>query len=615
MLRRAVTEAIAFSTMWALRRTTNLLRVHGKYHHAFKASAGRLQNWKDSATHSTFTCQSVKDDVVGLGEKVGPATGRGISHFHYQYPKFAKVGRGFTSQVETEDKDSAVASEDEFSELEHPDNSAEAHIDPYLSEAEGEKEQVHNATPLYQAILSCQYFDLPASLDQWLADGNVLTRREVAITFVHLRKRSMYRRLLKVSDWLEVKKPYKMNERDYASRLDVVTRVLGIVKADKYFASIPLDMRGQRVYGTLLTNYSSSGNAQKAEEIFKKMKAEGFPLNAFEYNQLLMLYKRLDKRKIQDVLKMMEDEGVKPNIFTYKILIDAKGFSGDIRGMEQVVENMKSEDIEMDSFTLELLARHYIRAGLAEKAELVLKELENVSLTDKRSRLKMLLPLYADLGKHNEVERIWKDFEAFPNLRSDEYVTGVAAWGKLGQLEKAEMTFEILLNSGKKLSAKHYSALLNVYADQHLLLKGKELVKRMSNNGCAMEPHTWDALIRLHVNAGELEKADSILLKACNQRQLRPKYWTMATILEKYAERGDVANAEKIFDRMRQVGYTSSGGAFVSLLKSYVKARVPAYGIRERMKADKIDLNGRLNHLLQQVDAFKNDNSLEGILD
>lgn len=601
--------------MWALRKTAKHLRAHGKCHRAFKASAGRLENWKGNATHLSSTGKSIEDDVVRLGETNGYTPARGISHCHCQYPKFAQLGRGFASHAVTEGKDSADASEDECSEVEAPGNSAEAHSDPYLTDAEVEKEEVDNATPLYQTVLKCDYSNIPSSLEQWLADGNVVTRKEVIATFVNLRKRRMFRHLLKVSDWLEVKKPFKMDERDYAARLDVIFKTLGIFRANKYFASIPSDMRGQRVYGTLLANYSSTSNIEKSEEIFKKMKAEGFSLTAYNYNQLLLLYKRLDRKKIQDVLKMMEDDGVKPNIFTYKILIDEKGRIGDIRGMEQVVENMKSEDIEPDIEILELLAKNYIRLGLAEKAEVILKELENDNLMDKRSRLRILLTLYAYLGKPTEVERIWKDFEAFPDLRLDEYVAGVGAWGKLGQIEKAEVTFEKVLNSGKKILTKHYDALLNVYADNHLLLKGKQLVKQMSDNGCAIKPSTWDALIKLYLNAGELEKADSILFKACNQKQLKPKYWTMASILEKYAERGDVANAEKIFDRLRQGGYPISAGTFASLLKAYSKARVPAYGFRERMKADNIYPSGRLSFFLQQVDALKIDNTLEGILD
>jgi len=600
--------------MWTLRKISNLLRAHGKYHNAHKASAGRLENWQGIATHFSFTGKSIEDDVVGLAETNRSIPARVISHRRFQYPKFAQVGRRFASQAGATDKGAADASEDEFSELEPTADSAEAHADPYLSEADFNKEEVHNASPLYQTVLSCKDYELPSSLEQWLADGNVLTRGEVIITFVHLRKRRMFRRLLKVSDWLEVKKPFKMTDKDYGARLDLIAKILGNVKAQEYFASIPSDMRGHRVYGSLLANYSFTNNVERAEEIFKKMKDEGFALTAFYYNQLLLLYKRWNKKKIQVVLKMMEDDGVKPDITTYRILIDVKGRIGDIGGMEQVVENMKSEDVELDSETRALFARHYISAGLVEKAEVVIKELDNDSSKDKRSVLKMLLPLYADLGKSSEVERIWKDLESCSSIFLDEYIAGVEAWGKLGQLEKAEITFEKLLNSGKKVSAKHYNALLNVYADHHLLLKGKELVKRMSDNGCAIDSTTWDSLIRLHVNAGELEKAVTILFKVCNLRQLRPKYRTLVTILEKYAERGDIANAEKIFDRVRRAGYTSSAGAFESLLQAYTNARVPAYGFRERMKADKIFLNGRLNSLLHQVDAFKNDTLVE-ILD
>lgn len=600
--------------MWTLRKTANLLRARGKYHNAFKASVDRLGNREGNATRSSFTGKSIEDHVVGLAETNGSIPARGISHCHCQYPKFAELSRWFASQAGATDNGASDASENGFSELDAPADSTEDHADPYLSEAEVHKEEVHNASPLYKTVLSCSNNELPSSLERWLADGNVLTRGEVIVTFVQLRNRRMFRRLLKLSDWLEVKKPYKLTEKDYGARLDLIARILGSLKAEKYFESIPLDMRGPRVYGSLLAYYSSANNVEKTEEIFKKIKDVGFSLTAFYYNQLLLLYKRLNKKNIQVVLQMMEDDGVKPDITTYKILIDVKGRIGDIGGMEQIVENMISEDIKLDNEIQALLARYYISAGLAEKAEVVLKELDNESSKDKRSVLKMVLPLYADLGKTNEVERIWKDLESFPHIFLDEYIAGVEAWGKLGQLEKAEITFEKLLNCGKVVSAKHYNSLLNIYADHHLLLKGKELVKRMSDNGCTIDPPTWDALIRLHVNAGELEKAVSILFKACNQKQLRPKYKTLVTILEKFAEKGDIANAEKIFDRVRQAGYTSSAGAFESLLQAYANAHLPAYGFRERMKADNIFISGRLYSLLQRVDAFKND-TLGEILD
>jgi len=174
-------------------------RAHGKYHNAHKASAGRLENWQGIATHFSFTGKSIEDDVVGLAETNRSIPARVISHRRFQYPKFAQVGRRFASQAGATDKGAADGSEDEFSELEPTADSAEAHADPYLSEADFNKEEVHNASPLYQTVLSCKDYELPSSLEQWLADGNVLTRGEVIITFVHICKRHRFRRLLKVS--------------------------------------------------------------------------------------------------------------------------------------------------------------------------------------------------------------------------------------------------------------------------------------------------------------------------------------------------------------------------------------------------------------------------------
>ncbi|KAL8225393.1 hypothetical protein R6Q57_017950 [Mikania cordata] len=69
------------------------------------------------------------------------------------------------------------------------------------------------------------------------------------------------------------------------------------------------------------------------------MKDLNLPVTAFACNQLLLLYKRTDKKKIADVLLLMEKENVKPSLFTYRLLIETKGMSNDIIGMEQVLEN------------------------------------------------------------------------------------------------------------------------------------------------------------------------------------------------------------------------------------------------------------------------------------
>jgi pentatricopeptide repeat protein len=409
--------------------------------------------------------------------------------------------------------------------------------------------------------------------------------------------------LLQLSEWVEANKRKDFDERDYASRLDLIAKVRGLQKAEVYIEKIPKSFKGEVIYRTLLANCVSANNAKKAVEVFNKMKDLELPITLFSYNQLLLLYKRHDKKKIADVLLLMEKENVKPSLFTYILLIDTKGQSNDIAGMEQIAETMKAEGIEPDIKTQAIMARHYVSGGLKEKAEIVLKEMEGGNLEEHRWACQFMLPLYGTLGKADEVSRLWKFCKKSPRL--DECMAAIEAWGQLKKIPEAEAVFELMSKTWKKLSSKHYSALLKVYANNKMLSKGKDLIKQMGDSGCRIGPLTWDALIKLYVEAGEVEKADSILNKAVQQNQMKPMFSSYMIIMEKYAKKGDIHNAEKMFHRMRQAGYQARSKQFQTLIQAYINAKAPCYGMRERLKADGLFANKAMAAQLSQVDAFK----------
>lgn len=400
-------------------------------------------------------------------------------------------------------------------------------------------------------------------------------------------------------------------ESDYASKLDLIAKLRGHQKAEKYIESVPQSFRGELLYRTLLANCVSQNDLVASERIFNKMKDLDLPLTSFTSNQLLMLYKKVDKKRIADVLLLMEKENVKPCLFTYKILVDTKGQSNDISGMEQVLETMKAEGIEPDIKLQALLATHYTSAGLNEKAEAVLKEIEGENLEQNQWVCATLIRLYANLGMADEVERIWKVCESKP--RMEVCLAAVEAWGKLKKIEEAEAVFE-MASKKWKLNAKSYSVLLMIYANNKMLKKGKDLVKRMADSGLELGPLTWNALVKLYIQAGEIEKAHSILQKAIQRYGLKPMFSTYMTILEQYAKRGDVHNSEKIFHEMRKSGYTCRLSQFQVLIQAYINAKVPAYGFRERMKADNIFPNKSVAAQLLLVDAFKK-NAVSDLLD
>lgn len=394
----------------------------------------------------------------------------------------------------------------------------------------------------------------------------------------------------------------KFLERDYASHLDLVAKVHGLQKAEYYIEKIPKCHKGEVIYRTLLANCVSANNIKKAEDVFNRIKDLGLPITAFSCNQLLLLYKRMDQKKIADVILMMEKENVEPSPFTYRLLIDVKGRANDISGMEQIVDRMKAEGLEPNLMIQSTVAKYYIFAGLNEKAEATLREMEADDIKENRAARIALLPLYAAFGRADDVGRIWKICKSNPHPQ--ECLAAIEAWGKLGQIENAEEVFEDMLKIWK-VSAKTYSVMLKVYANNNLLSKGEELARQMSVNGCYVGPIAWDALVKLYVEAGEMEKAESILHKASQQYTTKPLYSSYIAVLDKYSTKGDIHNAEKIFHRLRQVGYVGRLKPYQSLLETYINAKYPAYGFRERMKADNIFPNRAFSAKLAAADALR----------
>ncbi|KAI4341228.1 hypothetical protein MLD38_025977 [Melastoma candidum] len=489
----------------------------------------------------------------------------------------------------SDDVDVGKASRDDLDLSEHEADSTE------------QKQSKKSVSNLFKAISSAQGSSIQHVMEKWTEEGKELDEKEIAMAMLNLRQRKMYIKGLQLSEWWEKSRETDFTERHYASRVDLIAKVRGPQKAEGYISQIPESFRGEVVYRSLLANYVAVSNVKKAEDTFNRMRNQ-FPLTAFACNQLLILYKRLDKRKIADVLLLMEKENVKPTLFTYKLLIDTKGKVKDIPGMEKILETMQAEGVEPDKSIECLLARHYVAAGKKDKAKSVLKKIEGDELEQNRWTVPVLLPLYADLGESEEVERLWKACKVSP--RASDTIAAIEAWLKLKNLDAAEAAFEALSRS-VKLTSRHYASLLRVYASNKMLAKGKEVVKQMAESGCHIGPTTWDSLVKLYVEAGEVEKADSILQKASQQNQRKPLFSSYMTLLEQYAKRGDVHNAEKTLHRLRQMGYTSRSRPYQSLIQAYIKGKVPAYGFRDRLRADGIVISKAMDGQLALIDPFK----------
>ncbi|KAJ1298308.1 hypothetical protein BS78_01G442800 [Paspalum vaginatum] len=452
---------------------------------------------------------------------------------------------------------------------------------------------------LFQIVLDTPTSGLMTELDTWMKVGNFLERSEALMVLFHLRKQRMYNKALKFMEWVERRKLLNFEERDYACHLDLIARNHGIEAAQKYIERVPNPFRNEVLYETLLVNCVCLGDVQKAQQVFNEIRELCLPLTVAACNQMILLYKRVARTKVADITTLMEKENIKPSPFTYKLLIDLKGRSNDLLGIKSVLNVMKDNGLKPDFATQTMVAKFYISGGLTEKAEEVISDME-VYIKDSCHAIRSLLDLYATLGRPDDVERIWNSCTE-PEL--EDFLAAIEAWGKLGRIEQVEETFEALVKTSPKLTSKYINAMLNVYAENKLLDKGKGFLEKMCLDGYRSGPLTWDAIVKLYVNSGELAKADSFLVNVTEENPDRyPLFRSYTTLLKAYADKGDIHNAEKIFYSLKQIRYPGRTLPYNLLLAAYTNAQVTPHGFRERIKADNVRLSKTLIEQLERLD-------------
>ncbi|KAI3951734.1 hypothetical protein MKW98_013792 [Papaver atlanticum] len=185
------------------------------------------------------------------------------------------------------------------------------------------------------------------ALDKFVTEENSISRHVISLVILNLRKCRMFGKALQVC----------VKERDYASRLDLISKIRGLVVVEHYIESIPKSVRGEIIFRTLLANCVSDEKLNKAKA-------------PFACNQLILLYKKLNKKKIADVLLLMEKDDVKSIRYTYKL----KTWKKPPAKSKDLAKRTTSDGYRIDPLARDSLVKLFVEAGEVEKADSVLQK-------------------------------------------------------------------------------------------------------------------------------------------------------------------------------------------------------------------------------------------------
>lgn len=153
-----------------------------------------------------------------------------------------------------------------------------------------------------------QKADISTALAQWRKQGGNQSNPSLVRGIVEkLSDSQRFRHALEVSDWMIKQNICNLVPEDFAGRFHLIEKVLGLEEAEKFFESVPKNLRGESIYTALLNSYARRSGREaldKAESTFKKMRELGLLLRSSPYNSMTWLYSSLGNRdKVDEILR------------------------------------------------------------------------------------------------------------------------------------------------------------------------------------------------------------------------------------------------------------------------------------------------------------------------
>lgn len=406
-------------------------------------------------------------------------------------------------------------------------------------------------------------------------------------------------------EWME-NRNIKFSFPDYALRLDLISKVKGLDAAEQYFNSLPSSAKGKVTYGSLLNCYCKGEKENKALLLFKEMEGLGFACSTLPYNNIMSLYLRIDQpEKIPGLVEEMKQRNISMDSFTYNIWMQSYARRDDIEGVEKVYHEMTENNAALCDWTTHSnLAVHYVKAGLAEKAESALRKLESVMDPMNREAYHYLITLYMNLSNLKEVHRVWDSLKAALRVTTNvSYLVMLGSLRRLKDLEGIERVFKEWESKCSSYDIRLVKIVISAYLEQDRIEEAEALFKDASVKASKPFLSGMELFMVYFLRRGQMDRCVEFLEAAVSISKTEtwvPQVPTIDAFLMYFEGSGDVETANKLFNLLKDVS-SLKGTAYNLLLRAYVAAGKTDPDMRALLEEDGIKVDDELEMLLQKV--------------
>lgn len=445
-------------------------------------------------------------------------------------------------------------------------------------------------------------------LNHFLKSHKSAYKWEVGKSLKHLRSRNLYGPALKLSETME-KRGMNRTVSDEAVHLDLVAKSNGISAAETYFLNLPESSKNHLTYGALLNCYCKDLMTEKTVALFEKMKELNLELTSMPYNSIMTLYLRTGLSKmVPTIIQEMKACDIMPDIYTYNVWMRALAAVEDIPGVEKLIDEMKRDGrVAGDWTTYSNLASIYADAGLFDKANKALRELESKNTRRELSAYQFLITLYGRTGNLREVYRIWRSLKlAFQKTANISYLNMIQVLVNLNDLPGAEKCFKEWASGCKTYDIRIGNVLIGAYLREDLFKKAEVLMNLAQRRGSMPNSKSWELYLDYYMKKREIKSAVDCVKNAISAGKVEGDEWVpspliVRELMQHFEHDKDVEGAEAFLEILTKSEYKLQSEVLQSLIRIYASSGKKSSIMRQRIKMDKVELSEDGMKLLNEI--------------
>jgi len=272
----------------------------------------------------------------------------------------------------------------------------------------------------------------------------------------------------------------------------------------------------------LIKGCASTGDAERAMEVYRDMQEQGISMNMVVYTSLIDAQARKGHmREAAKLLRRMDEDNCKPNTITYSNLIKGYCNKADLSNAEEAFKEMLSRGVQADTVVFNTLLDGCVRHSDFVRADRLLRQMSDIGVEHSNYTLSIICKMWGKRGQldqafqvvrsssctkdapvgsclviaclHNRAPdlalKAFREMKAWPSVTSPDariYSTLIAGLSRLGRSNEAVAIATEACQAGLKepLDAASLKQLFKGLENRHLMKEtGYPLAARLQAAG------------------------------------------------------------------------------------------------------------------------------------